>query len=75
MPRRGGLGSGIGALFGEDIAQEEAEQLQISIEKIEPRADQPRQIHVKRMVGNAGEVGVFAAADGFIFHKGAVPAV
>ena len=43
MPKKGGLGSGISALFGEDAQTEEAEQLQISIEKIEPRDDQPRQ--------------------------------
>ena len=55
MPRRGGLGSGIGALFGEDIAQEEAEQLQISIEKIEPRADQPRQNFDKEALAELSE--------------------
>ena len=38
-----GLGSGLGALFGEDIvAQPSEKELTLPIAKVEPRADQPR---------------------------------
>ena len=41
-PKRG-LGSGLGALFGEDILAEKGEkELTLPISKVEPRADQPR---------------------------------
>ncbi len=41
-PRRG-LGSGLGALFGEDIVASPGEkELSLPISKVEPRADQPR---------------------------------
>ena len=41
-PKRG-LGSGLGALFGEDVLAEKGEkELTLPISKVEPRADQPR---------------------------------
>ena len=41
-PKRG-LGSGLGALFGEDVLSEKGEkELSLPISKVEPRADQPR---------------------------------
>ena len=43
--KKKGLGMGLDALFGEDIATTEAEKAEVTelpIEKIEPRADQPR---------------------------------
>ena len=41
-PKRG-LGSGLGALFGEDVIAEKGEkEITLPISKVEPRADQPR---------------------------------
>ena len=38
-----GLGSGLGALFGEDVfAAPEGKEQSLPISKVEPRADQPR---------------------------------
>ena len=45
MAKKGGLGSGLGALFGEDYAPSAAAQADVSalpISKVEPRKDQPR---------------------------------
>ena len=55
MPRRGGLGSGIGALFGTDAEPEGTEQLQVSIERIEPKEDQPRQTFNKESLAELSE--------------------
>lgn len=42
---RKGLGTGLSALFGEDIyAEDEAQVLTLPISKVEPRSDQPRRI-------------------------------
>ena len=47
MSKKGGLGSGLGALFGEELTTaEEAKQnppLTLPLERVEPREDQPRQ--------------------------------
>ena len=47
MSKKGGLGSGLGALFGEELttAEEAKKNLPITlpIERVEPREDQPRQ--------------------------------
>ena len=44
MSKKGGLGSGLSALFGDDLAEEleNTEPTSLAIEKIEPRRDQPR---------------------------------
>ena len=43
MAKKGGLGSGLGALFGEEPEQETKQQeTTLPIEKVEPREDQPR---------------------------------
>ena len=39
-----GLGSGLGALFGEEALQETESEVRLPIAKIEPRADQPRTV-------------------------------
>lgn len=42
-PQKRGLGSGLGALFGDTAVGEElSDTLSVRIEKVEPRADQPR---------------------------------
>ena len=45
MAKKGGLGSGLTALFGEDFEEQsvEMEQTSLPIGKIEPKKDQPRQ--------------------------------
>lgn len=47
MARKGGLGSGLGALFGEDIKSQQESALpgapaRLPVTKVEPRPDQPR---------------------------------
>ncbi|MCD8240175.1 MAG: ParB/RepB/Spo0J family partition protein [Oscillospiraceae bacterium] len=42
MAKKGGLGSGLGALFGEDASAQSDSALMLPITKVEPREDQPR---------------------------------
>ncbi|MCD7861745.1 MAG: ParB/RepB/Spo0J family partition protein [Oscillospiraceae bacterium] len=42
MAKKGGLGSGLGALFGEDTSAQSDSALMLPITKVEPREDQPR---------------------------------
>ena len=44
MAKRGGLGSGLNALFGEDLQPQQEELKELPIDKVEPRADQPRRV-------------------------------
>ena len=39
---RGGLGTGLGAIFGDDVLEESRGDTLVPLSKIEPRADQPR---------------------------------
>lgn len=40
---RRGLGTGLGALFGDDVLDEAQDAVKVALAKVEPRAEQPRQ--------------------------------
>ena len=42
MAKKGGLGSGLGALFGDSVPERSDGELTLPISRVEPRADQPR---------------------------------